>query len=258
MFQATPIPIYDDNYVWIIQHEARCIIVDPGDAQPVLAYLDSHNLIPDTILVTHKHWDHVTGISAIKNRFPDIHLYGPEFEDIPHRDTALAGGEVLSLAGLEWSVLALPGHTMGHIGFMVTDHEQQTHLFSGDTLFACGCGRMFEGTPSIYQATLSIIRDLPVNTLIYGTHEYTLANIDFALNVEPNNTRLLHRQDVFTALREQNTPTLPTTVGEERMTNPFLRWDQPDIIRAVQHRTGEVLVTPEEVFGAVRAWKDAF
>ena len=257
-FKATPIPIIEDNYVWIIEHNQQCIVVDPGDAQPVIAYLNQHQLKPDAILITHKHWDHVTGIPELKAAFPDAVLYGPVHEKVVQRDVDVHDGDRFQLAGLNWQVKHLPGHTLDLVAYHVVDESGQGHVFSGDCLFACGCGYMFEGSPEQFQTSLAWLIALPANTRIYPTHEYTLANIDFALHVEPNNLQLIARQEDCQALREQGEPTLPTHVAIERATNPFVRWDQPDIIRAVNHHTGQVLAQPAEVFAALREWKNGY
>lgn len=258
MLSITPISIYEDNYVWVIQHQGKVAVVDPGHAQPVIDYLHDHNLSLDYILVTHKHWDHVTGIEALTHAYPQCAVYGTGHEDIPCLQHPLYGNESLSLMGLDWKVIFTPGHTLGQIAFYMQDSLGQGHLFSADNIFVCGCGRMFEGTPKQFQGSLANLMALPHNTLIYGTHEYTLANINFALHIEPNNTYTLHRQDVSQELRDANRPTLPTTVADELKSNPFVRWDQPDVIRAAEHFSGEKLNSPAAVFGVIRAMKDQF
>ncbi len=258
MFNVTPIAIYSDNYVWLIQHEGKVIAVDPGHDEPVIAFLKDNNLTLDYIFVTHKHWDHVTGIASLKQHFPQCQVYGTGHEDIPCLEHPLLGGENLTLAGLNWHVIHTPGHTLGQIAFYVEDLSGQGHLFSADNIFACGCGRMFEGTGVQFQSSLAKLISYPANTLIYGTHEYTLANINFALHIEPNNTYTLHRQDVCTDLRTQGLPTLPSTIGDELKSNPFLRWGQPDVIRAAEHHKGAPLHGPAQVFTEIRLMKDQF
>lgn len=258
MFKVTPIPIIEDNYVWIIEHNDHCIVVDPGDAQPALDYLKANQLTLDAIIITHKHWDHVTGIPELKAAFPDTPLYGPVHEKIVCRDVDVFDGDILDLAGLKWTVKHLPGHTLDLVAYHVVDEAGQHHVFSGDCIFACGCGYMFEGSPEQFQSSLEWLMSLPHNTIIYPTHEYTLANIDFALHVEPNNLQLIARQEDTQALREASKPSVPTTVAKERATNPFVRWDQPDIIRAVCHHTDQVLAKPPEVFAALRQWKNEY
>ncbi|NVK38068.1 MAG: hydroxyacylglutathione hydrolase [Gammaproteobacteria bacterium] len=262
MLRITPIAILQDNYVWLLEHNQQTLIVDPGEAQPVLDYLEQHNLKLDYIFVTHKHWDHVTGIEAIKAAFPDSILYGTGHFDIPCRDIALLGGESLELMGLNWKVWHTPGHTLDHIVFHTQTQEDngvvQDYVFSGDNIFACGCGRMFEGTAQQFHHSLQSLMALPLHTKLYCTHEYTLANINFALHIEPNNTYTLHRQDVSQSLRNNAQPTLPTTVADELKSNPFVRCDQPDVIRAAEHFSGKVMGKPEEVFAVIRQMKDQF
>lgn len=262
MLRTTPIPILQDNYVWLLEHNHQTLIVDPGEAEPVLAYLEQQNLKLDYIFVTHKHWDHVTGIEKIKAAYPDCTLYGTGHFDIPCRDIALMGGESFELMGLTWKVWHTPGHTLDHIVFHTQSQEEngtvQDYVFSGDNIFACGCGRMFEGTPLQFHDSLQSLMALPPHTKLYCTHEYTLANINFALHIEPNNTYTLHRQDVSQSLRQNHQPTLPTTVADELKSNPFVRCDQPDVIRAAEHFSGKVLGKPEEVFAIIRQMKDQF
>jgi len=267
MFKVTPIPIIEDNYAWLVQNQGQNLIFDPGEATPVLEYLAENDLTLDYMFITHKHWDHVTGIAEIKAKFPNCIIYGTGHHDIPCREIALMGGETIDVMGLNWSVWHTPGHTLDHIVFYTEAYEDngiktnqlpQGHLFSGDNLFACGCGRMFEGTPEQFQASLATLTALHHTTKIYCTHEYTLANINFALHIEPNNTYTLHRQDECTELRQQNKPTLPTTVADELKSNPFVRLDQPDVIRAAEHFSGQVLGHKHEVFAVIRKMKDLF
>lgn len=262
MLQITPIPIIEDNYAWFLSHNGQNLVIDPGEAKPVIEHLRKNNLTLDYMFVTHKHWDHVTGIAEVKTAFPDCVIYGTGHHDIPCREIALFGSEELDVLGLHWKVWHTPGHTLDHIVFYTETRDEngntQHHLFSGDNIFACGCGRMFEGTPQQFHDSLQSIVRLPPTTNIYCTHEYTLANINFALHIEPNNTYTLHRQDVCTELRKQNQPTVPTTVGDELKSNPFVRCDQPDVIRAAENFSGKVMGKPEEVFAVIRAMKDQF
>ena len=262
MLKITPIPILQDNYVWLLENQGQTLVIDPGEAEPVMAYLKQHNLSLDFMFITHKHWDHVTGIAAIKAAYPDCIIYGTGHHDIPCRDIALMGGEAFELMGLNWRVWHTPGHTLDHIVFHTHTQEvngiNQEYIFSGDNIFACGCGRMFEGTAEEFHASLQSIVSLPPSTKIYCTHEYTLANINFALHVEPNNTYTLHRQDVSSQQREAGLPTVPTTVADELKSNPFVRCNAPDVIRAAEHFSGKVLGKPEEVFAVIRQMKDTF
>lgn len=256
--KVTPIPILQDNYAWLVEHDGQTLVFDPGEAGPVLSYLNEHELALDFMFITHKHWDHVTGISEIVEAFPECQVWGTGHAEIPCRSKALNGGETFHALGLDWRVWHTPGHTLDHIVFYATEANGQGHLFSGDNLFACGCGRMFEGDAEMFSTSLASLVELPSDTRIYCTHEYTLANIQFALHIEPNNTYTLHRQDICSALREQGLPTLPTTVADELKSNPFVRTDQPDVIRAAEHHIGHPLGTKAEVFGVIRSMKDDF
>tara|TARA_B100001063_G_C16758670_1_gene554673 strand:+ start:746 stop:1534 length:789 start_codon:yes stop_codon:yes gene_type:complete len=262
MLKITPIPILQDNYVWLAQHQGKTLIVDPGEAEPVIAYLKQHNLTPDYMFITHKHWDHVTGIAAIKAAYPECVVYATGHHDIPCCEVALMGGERFELMGLTWDVWHTPGHTLDHIVFHTQGQDDNginfNRLFSGDNIFACGCGRMFEGTAEQFHDSLQRIVSLPATTKIYCTHEYTQANINFALHVEPNNTYTLHRQDVSSEQRANGLPTVPTTVGDELKSNPFARCNAPDVVRAAEHFSGKVLGKPEEVFAVIRKMKDTF
>ena len=269
MFKVTPIPIIEDNYAWLVQNQGQNLIFDPGEAKPVIAYLNEHKLTLDFMFVTHKHWDHITGIAEVKAAFPDCIIYGTGHHEIPCREIALMGGETLNVLGLEWKVWHTPGHTLDHIVFYTetsnsndnginTIQSKQGHLFSGDNLFSCGCGRMFEGTPEQFEASLASLMALHPSTKIYCTHEYTLANINFSLHIEPNNTYTLHRQDICSDLRNQGLPTLPTTVADELKSNPFVRLDQPDVIRAAEHFHGAPLGRKADIFRVIRQMKDQF
>lgn len=266
MLKITPIPILEDNYAWMLENQGQILVVDPGEAAPILKHLKSNNLTLDYLFITHKHWDHVSGITELKQAFPECIIYGTGHHDIPCREVALMGGESFNLLGLNWKVWHTPGHTLDHIVFYTESTTEgdngitsnQGHLFSGDNLFACGCGRMFEGDAKQFEASLASLVALPLNTKIYCTHEYTLANINFALHIEPNNTYTLHRQDVCSELRKQGLPTIPTTVADELKSNPFVRLEQPDVVRAAEHFSGKVLANKADVFQVIRKMKDNF
>lgn len=253
--EITPIPAFADNYIWLLQgpDPAQAAVVDPGDATPVLARLDALGLGLGSILVTHHHGDHVGGIRDLLARFPAAVVYGPAGERIPGRTVALADGDEVAPPGLEatFRVLDVPGHTAGHIAYAGAGC-----LFCGDTLFACGCGRLFEGTPAQMQASLARLAALPGDTRVYCAHEYTLENIGFAKWVEPENPALLERERMESARRQRGEPTVPFTLDQERATNPFMRFDEAPVIRAAREWAGEPLEGPVAVFGAVRAWKD--
>jgi len=249
-----PIPAFSDNYIWLLRDGNVAAVVDPGDAAPVIAYLEREGLALSAILATHHHGDHVGGIPALlaRGRVP---VFGPAAEVIPGRTKALAQGDVIVVPGLdlELSVLDIPGHTAGHIAFVGKDL-----VFSGDTLFAAGCGRLFEGTPTQMVSSLDKLAALPGDTAVYCGHEYTLSNLRFALAVEPGRDELLQRQTREQAKRDRGVPTLPSTMAEELSTNPFLRAGEMSVRAAVEQHSGRALRDRVGVFAELRAWKNSF
>lgn len=250
-----PIPAFDDNYIWLLSREghAGCAVVDPGDEDPVIAVLEERGLRLEAILVTHKHGDHVGGIAGLKARWPEAVVYGPANEPIRHLDVRLGGGDRVALdgPGAVFEVLDVPGHTEGHIAYL-----GQGVLFCGDTLFAGGCGRVFSGTFEQLSASLRQLAALPADTRVYCAHEYTQDNLGFAKWVEPDNPDLLQREQQVARLRAENRPSVPSTLGEELLTNPFMRTAEPPVIAAAERWAGRDLGTSAEVFSAVRNWKD--
>jgi hydroxyacylglutathione hydrolase len=233
-------------------------VVDAGDAAPVIEYLEREHLDLTAIICTHHHSDHVGGNRALLQRW-QVPVYGPARETIPGRTEALREGDeiIVDGIGLKLSVLDIPGHTAGHIAF-VGRSSVAPLLFCGDTLFAMGCGRLFEGTPSDMVTSLDKLAALPGNTLVYCGHEYTLSNLRFALAVEPGNAALRERETMATAQRARGEPTLPTTIGDERETNPFLRTAETTIRAAASARADRELADRVGVFAEIRAWKNAF
>ena len=248
-----PIPAFDDNYLWLLLRGDKAAIVDPGDATPVLEYLSRHGLELSAILCTHHHSDHVGGILKLLQHFK-VPVFGPAHETIPGRTHAVIEGDTVKIPDLdlEFSVFDVPGHTAGHVAYYGAER-----LFCGDTLFACGCGRLFEGTPAMMYESIEKLARLPDTTLMYCAHEYTLDNIRFARKVEPDNADLIQREANDRATRAQNLPTLPTTMGWEKRTNPFLRSLEPTVIQAAERYAGHSLSDPAQIFGTVRAWKDS-
>jgi len=234
----------------------HAVVVDPGDAAPVLAYLDAEGLTLSAIVATHHHNDHVGGIPGLIARF-DVPVYCPANETIPRRTQALREGDSITLPALDLklSVLDIPGHTAGHVALYSTADEI---LFCGDTLFAAGCGRLFEGTPAQMWSSLSKLAELPAATRVFCGHEYTVANLRFALAVEPGNAELHASLARATALRARREPTLPSTVGDERATNPFLRAAVPAVRAAAEAHAGRPLPDPVESFAVLRQWKNEF
>ncbi|NQD38741.1 hydroxyacylglutathione hydrolase [Permianibacter sp. IMCC34836] len=256
MLHVTGIPAFHDNYLWLLQRpgERRVTVVDPGDAAPVLAFLQQHQLVLDSILVTHHHRDHIGGVAELK-AITGATVYGPAIDRLPECDHAFIGGETLTLPALalELQVLAVPGHVREHIAFY-----GEGRLFCGDTLFLAGCGRVFTGTVEQLWQSLQTLAALPAETLIYCSHEYTASNLRFARAVEPTHVGLREREQQVLALRAQQQPTVPGPLAEERRTNPFLRCHEPALQAAVGRETGELPVDALSCFTALRAWKNRF
>ncbi|NOX76601.1 MAG: hydroxyacylglutathione hydrolase [Gammaproteobacteria bacterium] len=261
MLTAQRIPAFDDNYIWLLTRPGSLgvAIVDPGDAEPVIAAVEAGGFQPVAILITHHHWDHVGGVADLLSRY-SVPVYGPARETTPHLTTPLQEGDRVELPALNASlrVMDVPGHTAGHIAYYCDGGPEQQPglLFCGDTLFAGGCGRLFEGTAEQMHDSLSRIRFLPDNTRVYCAHEYTEANLGFARIAEPGNTALQHRQQKVREQRAAGQPTVPSQLGEEKATNPFLRFDEPELVRAAEGFAGRNLAPGAEVFGVVRHWKD--
>lgn len=256
MLEIWPVPVFADNYVWILQREGsnRVTAVDPGDGEPVIEALSRRELELTAVLITHHHQDHVGGLPELIRPFhPPV--YGSAIDSIPGVDHPVAGGDRVSLPDLEieFEVVALPGHTAGHIGFIGAGCA-----FVGDTLFAGGCGRVFEGTMAQMYESLTRLAELPPETMAYCAHEYTMANLRFALQVESENDALARRIDSVEVAREASQPTVPSSIGYELETNPFLRCAETSVQNAAESHTGQILGTPAEVFSALRVWKDGW
>jgi hydroxyacylglutathione hydrolase len=259
MLKIEALPAFTDNYIWMLQDTERrlCVAVDPGDAAPVQAWMDAR---PDwhltDILITHHHHDHVGGVEQLKTRYGAT-VYGPAAERIPARDNALVDGQCIYILDNELRVIEVPGHTSGHIAYFHPDPDEPW-LLSGDTLFAAGCGRLFEGTAEQMFDSLQRLAVLPPSTKVYCTHEYTLSNLRFARAVEPDNQDVARRFEAATRLRDAGGITLPSDLRTEQATNPFLRSGEPAVAAAAARQTSRQLGTPEAVFAALRAWKDSF
>ncbi|WP_160153898.1 hydroxyacylglutathione hydrolase [Microbulbifer sp. ALW1] len=264
MITIHPIPAFSDNYIWHLQQSGEISsetgnenaqqnwVIDPGDAAPVMAALGDSPLTG--ILLTHHHFDHTGGVEALKKAF-DCPVYGPgSIAGVTH---PLNDGDTLDLMGCHWDVIAVPGHTLDHIALVLRDGAI-THLFCGDTLFAAGCGRLFEGTPEQMHHSLSKLAALPPETRVYCAHEYTLSNLKFAAAADPANTEVTERQVAAQAIRQRGLPTLPSTIALELATNPFLR-TSADAVRtqAIAHGAGEA-PSAVEIFATLRHWKDNF
>ncbi len=254
--QVTAIPAFADNYLWLIHDQQHAAVVDPGDAAPVEAALASLNLKLDAILLTHHHGDHAGGVPELLTRW-QVPVYGPAREKISGLSHPLTEGDavVLPSLGLTLSVLDVPGHTAGHIAYVTAE---QRWLFCGDTLFAGGCGRLFEGTPAQMAVSLAKLAALPDDTKVYCAHEYTVSNLRFAVAAEPGNPAVTSRLEQAQQARERGEFTVPSSVGEEKKTNPFLRCREPAVLHTLQ-QTGRLQGDdPVDAFGALREWKNSF
>lgn len=260
MLHIRPIPAFKNNYIWLLghQHSDWVAVVDPGDAQPVLAYCRQYQKQLAAILITHHHRDHIGGIEALLEADCTVSgcpVYGPAHEAIPMRTHALQQGDCVALdfLGLNLSVLDIPGHTLGHIAYLGNNL-----LFCGDTLFSAGCGRLFEGTAEQLYHSLQQLAALPEQTLVFCTHEYTHSNVQFALHVDPENTPLAQFALHVEHCQEQGKPTLPASLAIEKQINPFLRCHSASIISAVQQHIQQPVSDPVAVFAALRQWKNNF
>lgn len=250
------LPAFADNYIWMLHDGAGAVVVDPGDEAPVLQALDAHGLTLVGILVTHHHADHVGGIEALRLRLQGT-VRGPALERIPTPFSPVREGDVLDVLGLPARVIEVPGHTAGHVAYLVQPPGEPAWLFCGDTLFSAGCGRLFEGSPAQMLASLDRLSALPGDTRVCCTHEYTLANLRFARSVEPGNDDIARALDRCTLLRASGDITLPSTVAHERAINPFLRCTEPEVVAsALSHGAGDT--SPLAVFTALRAWKNVY
>jgi hydroxyacylglutathione hydrolase len=258
------LPAFTDNYIWMIHNGVDALVVDPGDATPVLAALQTHGLSLRAILVTHHHMDHVGGLAELKSqRGHELqgHIYGPARNPFPDVSLHVHEGQVLKLLGMSIQVLDTPGHTANHVSYLLSwpdgEHAGLPHLFCGDTLFSAGCGRIFDGTPAQFDTTLARLGHLPPSTLICCTHEYTLSNLAFANAVEPDNAAIARARTRCQALRAQGLPTLPALLADELEINPFLRCHQPTVI-AQALAQGAADASALSVFTQLRQWKNQF
>ena len=253
MFDVIRIPAFKDNYIWLLRNGAAAVVVDPGDARPVIDVLEREGLSLAAILITHHHADHQGGVASLLARWPCA-VFGPAAESITGLAQPLSGGETIRVDALdaEFRVLAVPGHTLGHIAYYGAGC-----LFCGDTLFGAGCGRLFEGTPAQMLDSLERLAALPDDTAVYCAHEYTEANLRFALAVEAGNRRLQARVDEVAVARAKGWSTVPSTIALEKATNPFLRCREPEVIASARRKApgsnGSL-----QVFTALREWKNNY
>lgn len=264
MFSIQPIPAFSDNYIWCLfdTDTRQALIVDPGQAGPVSDYLAANGLTADTILVTHHHPDHTGGIKELQRAWPDVRVVGPAESPFKGCTSTVHPGDEVIWQGLTFDVLAVPGHTLDHIAYYApTPVAGKRVLFCGDTLFVCGCGRLFEGTAEQMHRSLQTLKALPDDTAVYCAHEYTLANVRFARSWLPGDQALATFEQHCQALRDQDKPTVPTTIADEKALNPFLRWDDPAVAEAARKYAAEHGLPSDsesDVFAAVRHGKDHF
>jgi len=255
-FQIIPVPALRDNYIWTLinRDNQSAVCVDPGEAQPVLTALKENQLNLVAILVTHHHWDHTHGIKKLLKHCP-VPVYGPQKEAIPTLTHPLKEGDQVEIPELSLSleVIEIPGHTKGHIAYYA-----KGILFCGDTLFTGGCGRIFEGTAEQMFNSINKLSKLPLDTLVYCGHEYTQANLKFALAVEPENTAIQERLAYVEKLRDNGKVTVPAKLGVEQATNPFLRSHIPAVKIAAERKSGQKLTTTVDIFATIRQWKNHF
>jgi hydroxyacylglutathione hydrolase len=252
----TALPAFSDNYVWMLHDGTDAVVVDPGDEAPVLQALDALGLVLRGILVTHHHADHVGGVDALRQRLAGV-VHGPARERIPAPYEAVREGDRLEVLGMPTRVIEVPGHTAGHVAYVVEPPTGAPWLFCGDTLFSAGCGRLFEGTPAQMLESLGKLSALPGQTRVCCTHEYTVANLRFARAVEPANDAVARALDRCTLLRASGDITLPSTLDEELRINPFLRCREPAVADSARAH-GASDSSPVAVFAALREWKNVF
>ena len=253
MFEIIKIPAFKDNYIWLLRKGGSAVVVDPGDARPVLDYLQQERLTLASILVTHHHADHQGGVASLLAHYP-AEVFGPATESITALTQPLRGGETICLSslGVELLVIPVPGHTLGHLAYYGADC-----LLCGDTLFSGGCGRIFEGSPAQMFDSLTRLAGLPDQVNVYCAHEYTEANLRFAMAVEPGNRALRRRVDEVAVLRAKGMATVPSTIAVEKATNPFLRCTEAEVIDAARER-GSKGNDALSVFSTLREWKNSF
>lgn len=261
MLTVSPIKAFQDNYIWCIQNQKtrECVVVDPGDANPVIKFLTDNNLQLKAILITHHHFDHVGGIATLLSKY-EVDVFGPANSQIKHITHPLINNDTFALFETQFTVKAVPGHTLDHIAYLSASdsHHHTPWLFCGDTLFSGGCGRLFEGTPKQMLDSLTGLRTLPPETEIFCAHEYTLSNLRFAHAVVPGDENVIrYIADCENKLRK-GTATLPSTIAIEKDINLFLNCHRADIAESVSKQCEKHLEGELAVFTGLRSWKDHF
>lgn len=260
-YTVKAIPAFSDNYIWAINSASNndCALVDPGDADVCIQYIEQNQLTLTDIIITHHHNDHIGGIKKLlaycDSKHWSINIVTPAKNDISPSTQTVDDNDIIKLRFLDddIKVIGLPGHTLGHVAYLLNDS-----LFCGDTLFSAGCGRLFEGTPEQMYHSLAKLSALPDTTKVYCAHEYTQANLDFALTVEPSNIALINYYNQVINLRAQNMATIPTNIGLEKAVNPFIRAHSPEIKETVETLSGNLTNNEVDVFTQLRALKDNF
>ena len=264
MLSITPIPAFSDNYIWCLADDqtGKALIVDPGQSDPVVDFLTRHQLTLDTVFITHHHPDHTGGVADLVKRYAPDQVIGPANSPFKGSTNIVHPGDEVRWQNLAFDVMGVPGHTLDHIAFYSPDRvNQQGVLFCGDTLFVCGCGRLFEGNPAQMRTSLASLRALPDDTAVYCAHEYTLANLKFARSWLPDDEGLARFEAECEARRRDNQPTVPSSIGTEKRLNPFLRWDDEALVsvaREYARNNGLPADNETEVFAAIRYGKDHF
>lgn len=264
MRSITAIPAFTDNYIWCLSDPdtGKALIVDPGQADPVTEHLEREGLTLDTILITHHHPDHTGGVAGLRKTHRPERVVGPADSPFTGVTSTVHPGDTLVWEDMEFEVMAVPGHTLDHVAYFSENRVNGAEvLFCGDTLFVCGCGRLFEGTPAQMRESLASLRELPDSTAVYCAHEYTLANLRFARSWLPEDKGLARFESECKTLRDRGEPTVPSSIGREKALNPFLRWDDPEVVEKARDYARQNRLdagSDDGVFAAVRHGKDHF
>ncbi|MBL88111.1 MAG: hydroxyacylglutathione hydrolase [Gammaproteobacteria bacterium] len=254
MLSIQPIKAFSDNYIWLITTNEGSLVVDPGDASAVIEYVESKNIDIKGILITHHHFDHTGGIVDLKKKY-ELDVFGP-FNEVDGIDHRVNGGDTVSAIGIDFQVIDVPGHTLDHIAFF-SENKGDPVLFCGDTLFSGGCGRVFEGTFEQMFLSVKRLSELPSNTKMYCGHEYTISNLKFAKEVLPSDNFIDNAFKEVEKKINNGIPSLPTTLEYEKLINPFLKFNDDEVIASITNKFN-VSNDPNEIFTAMRKWKDNF